>query len=102
MLRKRGGSIKDWLSHSPRAAKWFLTPLPSAILDVGERPMFVPPSGRNEKFRDLFALVELKTEIPSLPPEICTQKSYDRWFIGNVIFLAVMALLGLLYYFLKP
>ena len=61
--------------------------------------MFVPPSRKKEKFRDLFALVELKTEFPSLPPEICTQESYNRWWIGTLI---VLALVGLLYYLLKP
>jgi len=61
--------------------------------------MFVPPSPKKEKFKDLFALVELKSEIPSLPPEICTQKNYNRWIIGNII---VLAVLGLLYYFLHP
>jgi hypothetical protein len=60
--------------------------------------MFVPPSRRKEGFRDLFARVTLKEEIPSLPPEICTQESYNRWWIGTVI---VLALVGLLYYLLK-
>jgi len=59
--------------------------------------MFVPPSPKKERFQDLYARMTLKTEIPSLPPEICTHKSYSRWFIGNLI---VLALLGLLYYLL--
>jgi hypothetical protein len=77
-------------------------PFASAILDVGERPMFVPPSRKKEGFRDLFARVTLKEDIPSLPSEICTQQNYNRWLIGNLIFFALLALLGLLYYLLKP
>ena len=58
--------------------------------------MFVPPSQKGEWFRDLFARVELKSEIPSLPPEICTPKTYNRWFIIQLI---ILVLLGSLYYF---
>lgn len=64
--------------------------------------MFVPPSRKKERFRDLFARVTLKQDIPSLPPEICTQQNYNRWLIGNLVFVAVLAVIGLLYYLLKP
>jgi hypothetical protein len=60
--------------------------------------MFVPHTPNKDKFRDLYARVVLKTEIPSLPPEICTQKSYHRWQIASFVFLV---LLVLLYYLLK-
>lgn len=59
--------------------------------------MFVPPSPKNEWFNDLWARMRLKTEIPTLPPEICTQKTYNRWLIIQSI---ILILLGCLYYFL--
>lgn len=62
--------------------------------------MFVPPSRKKEGFRDLFARMTLKEDISSLPPEICTQQNYNRWLIGNLIFVAGLALIGLLYYLL--
>lgn len=63
--------------------------------------MFMPPSPKKDRFSDLFARVTLKTEIPSLPPEICTSKTYNRWLGYEVGGLVALVLLGLLYYWLR-
>ena len=63
--------------------------------------MIMPPSPKKDRFSDLFTRVTLKTEIPSLPPEICTRKTYNRWLGYEVGGLVVLVLLGLLYYWFR-
>jgi hypothetical protein len=62
--------------------------------------MFVPPPAKKERFNDLYTRVTLKRNIPSLPPELCTNKTYNRWFayeMGGLVIL-LLALIALRYW----